>query len=260
MRSPSESLASFDAFFRRELSAGKSNRSFIVFPIALLAIGFAPLVFGNVSQTAQLYLLQALLYLIPLFALISGTSAAQADSQEDRLLLSLPVSQATRVTGKFAALLALQALAQITLYLPSLFAGAHPLSLLGLWGYGVGIAAVFLALGLLAGLRIDDGVRAHLLALGAWLAVTFGFGLLAWLLATTGWAQQSPGLWLAFLGASPLEALRVGVLFSIEAIPFSPDTITGAGRLWLDHPALWFSTVSTLWTLAALTLARPSQP
>src|SRR5690606_21633076 len=132
---------------------------------------------------AELYLLQALLYLVPLFAIITGTSAAQADSAENPLLGSLPVPKSTRVLGKFVALALLFGGAQIALFIPSLIGGARLWALLGLWGYGLGIGAVFLSLGLLLGFRTDDGVRAHLWALGVWLGITFGFGFVAWLLA-----------------------------------------------------------------------------
>lgn len=250
---------SFLAFFSRELTAGRASRVMIVFPLALLLAGLATVSLGNVEQTAQLYLLQALLYLVPLFAIITGTSAAHADAPENALLASLATSDAGRVAGKFAALLALFSLAQFFLYLPALIAGVGPLTLLRLWGYGFGAGAVFMAIGLLVGFRTTDGVRAHLIGLGIWLLVTFGFGLVAWLLASSGWAKQSPGTWLIFLGSSPLEALRIGVLFQVEALPFSPAAVAPLARLWLDHPGLWFSVVAAVWTLLALALARPSR-
>lgn len=250
-------LRGFDAFFRREFSAGKANRSLIVFPLVLLAAGLTPAFSGNVAETAELYLLQALLYLLPLFAIIVGTSAAQADSAENLLLGSLPVSRTARVTGKFTALFLLVGVAQAGLFVPSLIAGVQVSSVLALWGYGLGIGAVFLALGLLLGFRTDDGVRAHLFALGVWLLVTFGFGVGAWLLTASGWAQRFPGTWLFFLGSSPLEALRVGVLFSVEAVPFARDTLPGPGRLWLEYPGAWFTIVALVWTGVALLLCRP---
>lgn len=250
-------IRSFHAFFRRELDAGRANRSLFAFPLVLLAVGFSPVLSGSPTETAQLYLLQALLYLVPLFAIVSGTSAAQADSAENPLLGSLPVAKSIRVLGKFAALFLLFGGAQLALYIPSLIAGAEVQALFRLWAYGLGISAVFLSLGLLLGFRTDDGVRAHLLALGLWLAVTFGFGFVTWLLAAAGWAERYPGAWLLILGASPLEALRIGVLFSVEAVPFSTAAIARAGRLWLDHPGVWFSVVTLLWTSIALTFSRP---
>lgn len=250
-------LRSFGAFFRRELSAGKANRSLVALPVVLLAAGFSPIVAGNVEETAPLYLLQVLIYLVPLFAIVAGTSAAQADSAENLLLGSLPVGRLSRVIGKFGALFLLFGGAQLGLFLPSLISGAAVLSLLSLWGYALGTAAVFLSLGLLVGFRTDDGVRAQLFALGLWLIITFGFGLAAWLLALSGWAQSAPGAWLVFLGSSPLEALRIGVLFSVEAVPFSPDAIVGAGRLWLENPGIWFSIIASIWTVIALAFTRP---
>lgn len=248
---------SFAAFFGREWSAGRANRSLIAFPLAMLAAGALPPILGHVQETAQLYLLQALLYLVPLFAMVIGVSAAHADAPENALLGSLPTSVTGRVAGKFAALLGLFGLAQTALLLPSLIAGAGLAALLRLWGYGLGAGAAFLAIGLLVGFRSADGVRAQLTGLAIWLFVTFGFGLVAWLLAASGWASRSPGLWLLLLGSSPLEALRVGVLFRVQALPFSPDAIAPLGRLWLDRPGLWFAVVSTIWALVALALARP---
>src|SRR5690606_19179187 len=139
---------------------------------------------------------------------------------ENPLIGTLPVGRSARVLGKFGALFLLFSGAQIALFIPSLIAGANAWALLQSWAYGVGIGSVFLALGLLLGFRTDDGVRAQLFALGVWLGITFGFGLVAWLLAAVGWAQLFPGGWLVFLGSSPLEALRVGILFSVEAVPF----------------------------------------
>jgi len=250
-------LRSFRAFFAREWLAGRMSRSLIAFPLLLLAAGLLPIAFGDVERTAQLHLLQALLYLVPLFGVVVGASAAQAEAAEGALLGSLPCSNAGRVAGKFCTLALLFALAQVGLLAPSLIAGVSPLGLLRLWAYGIGAASVFLSLGLMVGFRSNDAVRAHLAGLALWLFLTFGFGLLAWLLAASGWAKQSPEAWLLLLGASPLEALRVAALFQVEALPFSPDAVVPLGRAWLEHPDLWFFGVASLWTILALSLARP---
>jgi len=247
------------AFILRETAAVSANRVAYVVPVLLLIVGVLPVARASGDAATTLLLLQALLYLVPLFAITAGTSSAHNEHAEGPLIASLPISPYARVLGKFAVLSGVFVAATFALVLPSLIAGGPAAELLRLWGYAAGVAAVFLALGLCAGFRIEDGVRAHVVTLLAWLAATFGFGLLAWALAGGAWAAGTPDLWAAILMISPLETMRVAILFSVENVPFELQGMPPLTRFWLNHTAWLFAGVSALWTAVALAIARPKR-
>jgi len=245
------------AYFLREAGSAAASWTHCLLPATLLAIGLVPVAQGLRQDSAILFLLQALLYLIPLFAIVAGVGSARNDEAENPLLASLPAGAASRVGGKFALHLATFAAAAVALIAPTLFVGGSPGAMLRLWSFSVGISSVFLALGLCVGFRARDGIGAHLAALLVWLIATFGFGLLAHALAGTAWAGRSPEAWTGLLAISPLDNLRVATLLSVEAVPFDRQGLPSLARAWLDNAEASFAAVAAFWTAAALAASRP---
>ena len=250
-------LRALRAFLRRELRAALLNRFVHVFSGAALLAGIAPLFIENAGAGAAPYfLLQIVLYLIPLFALLIGTGSAQADQEERPVLLTQPEGRGASVLGKFLALWLLLAIAALLLVLPSAFADTELAPLLFLWLHATGTAAVFLALGLACGFSTNDRVKAHLGSLCLWLVFLAGFDLLALAGAHVPWVQEYPALWTSLLMLNPLDSLRVGALFSFDRIPFDTTQTAPLARWWLANLGLWFTLLSGAWIVAALGWSR----
>ncbi|MHA3774379.1 ABC transporter permease subunit [Verrucomicrobiota bacterium sgz303538] len=245
------------AFFRRELHAALLNRFVHVFSGVALLAGLAPQLIDMANgDAAPYFLLQVILYLLPLFALLIGTGAAQSDQEERAFLFAQPAGRSASLLGKFAALWLLLSVAGLLLVLPSAVGDAALAPLFLLWLHTVGIAGVFLALGLAAGFATTDRVKAHLASLSVWLVFLVGFDLLALFGAHIPWTQQHPMLWTGLLMASPLDALRVGALFSVDQVPFDRTQAPVLVRWWLDHLSLWFALLTAGWTVLALNWSR----
>lgn len=241
------------AFFRRELRAALLNRFVHVFSAVTLLAGIAPQTLDLASgDAAPYFLLQVILYILPLFSLLIGVGSAQSDQEERAFLFTQPAGRSASLLGKYFALWLLLSAAALLLVLPSAI-GDTALAPLGfLWLHAVGIAGVFLALGLAAGFWTTDRVKAHLTALAVWLVFLVGFDLIALLGAHTPWVRERPMLWTAVLMSNPLDALRVGTLFSVDQIPFDRAQAPTLVRWWLDHLSLWFILLCALWIALSL--------
>jgi hypothetical protein len=245
------------AFFLRELHAATLNRFVYFFCGVSLLAGFVPLwadPAGGAAGTAAHTLLQASLYLVSLFALLTGVGSAQNEEEEQPFLMTQPVGRGCRVVSKFAALWLITGAATVLLVLPSIIAGAEMLWLL--WRHAFGLGGVFVALGLAVGFSIGDRVKAHMTGLCVWLGLLVGSDLLALATAKAGLAESHPQAWLALLMANPLDALRIGVLLEIGRIPFEAESAPPLGRWWLTHLGLWFACLCTCWMLLSLAWSR----
>jgi hypothetical protein len=250
-------LRALRAFTFRELRAALLNRFMQIFTAAALLAGLAPLLNSATDgDLAPIFLLQAVLYLVPLFALLIGTGSAQTDLEERAFLFTQPSGRSALVLGKFFALLFLLAVATLALVLPEMFGDAAIKPLVLLWLHAVGTAGVFLALGLACGFSTNDRVKAHLSALCLWLTFLAGFDLLALGGAHLPWVQNQPALWTSLLMINPLDALRIGALFAIDRIPFDTSQAAPLVRWWLGNLGLWFAFLSGAWILIALAWSR----
>ena len=54
---------------------------------------------------------------------------------------------------------------------------------------------------------------------------------------------------------NPLDAFRIDALFALEQIPAEAANKTPLAAWWIAHSGLWFGSVTSLWTLALITLA-----
>jgi len=241
----------------RELRAALLNRFVQLFTAAALLAGLSPLLNDSIGgDLAPIFLLQAVLYLVPLFALLIGTGSAQGDLEERAFLFAQPRGRSSVVLGKFAALWLLLTLATLALVLPGMFADTAVAPLALLWLHAAGIAGVFLALGLACGFSTNDRVKAHLAALCLWFVFLAGFDLLALAGAHLPWAQGRPELWTSLLMFNPLDALRIGALFAVDRIPFDTAQAAPLVRWWLGHLGPWFAALSAAWIALALAWSR----
>lgn len=251
-------LRTHSAFFRRELRTSITSSIGVAAPLLGLVAGLSAAFSGgsaNVEASAPLLLLQVLLYAVPLVAILAATGAAHAEHDEKLLMASLPAGKGGRILGKFAGLIVSFLVALVLMVLPPAVMGLGVGVSLSLAGYGVGAVAVFLAMGLLCGYAINDGVRAHLAALAAWLLLVVAPSLIAWALLSSATVRGAPLAWSLTMMLSPLDALRVGILFSVQAIPFETKDLPSLVQWWLAHPGLWFTLLATAVTGLILTLA-----
>lgn len=243
----------FRAIFSRELRAGILNGYVHVFSALAVAGGLAAVFFA--ADAAPFLLLQVALYFVSLFALLAGISSARAESAEWSLLFSQPVPRVAYVIGKLATTWLFFVVLLTVLFLPALIDGADARRLAPLLGQTAGLAAVFGSLGICAGLLAHDKPQALIAGVTAWLVFLFGVDLCALLVA--GWPplQRQPGLWVALLMSSPLDAFRIQALFALEQIP--PETAGEAPLVawWIRHAGPWSAGVSVLWSALLLAIA-----
>ncbi|HWL52696.1 MAG TPA: ABC transporter permease subunit [Chthoniobacteraceae bacterium] len=237
---------------RRELRTALLNRFVHLLSLVTLAVGIAPLFREHAGESAPYFLIQAILYLIPLFALLTGAGSAQSDLEERPFLLTQPVGRLTLVLGKWSALWLVFSLASGLLVLPSALgpAALGPLGLL--WLSAVESSAIFLALGMALGFSTDDRVKAHLALLCLWLFLLAGLDLIALSAVQAGFFSSDATPWLLVLMLNPLDAFRIGALFSMEQVPLELSKLPPPGQWWLENPNTWFALLAALWTAAAL--------
>ncbi len=240
------------AVVRRELRAALANRFVHLLAGLMLAIGCLPLLDGNPAESGPYFLLQAVLYLVPLFALLIGVGAVQADLEERPFLLTQPVPRFTLAWGKWLALALPLAFCAGLLLLPWALGVGGVGRLRVLLAGAVAVGSVFLALGMACGLATSDRVKAHLGALALWVFLLAGVDLLALVALQAGYFREAPGLWLLLLMGNPLGAFRVGALFALGQVPLEMVALPPLGRWWLAHPQAWLALICTAWAAAAL--------
>ncbi len=200
------------------------------------ALGFAALAFGlsqaglassgysglgGFGRTAA-SLINALLLFVPLIGLSVGAGALAGDRERGTLLylLAQPVSRAEVFAGKAlgAALAVAAALALgfglVGLALASAGDGNAP-AYLTLIGYTLLLALVSLGLGFVISALTRKGSTAMGAALIVWLALVFLADL--GLVGATIALQPTPGTLLVMLLANPLQAFKLGAIYSLQS-------------------------------------------
>jgi len=253
IRSQPDSPAPIRAVLFRELRSALGNRYFQVFALSALGCGAGAVFLGESDEAPTFFLVQVTLYLVSLFALLVGVSAAQAEREEWPLLFAQPVGRSALVWGKFGTGWGVFAVVLGLLFGPAVFYGEGALAALaGLYGAALGIAAIFLALGLWVGFRMSDRVQALGLGVGLWIALLFGLDLFALMAAHWPVVQRRPDLWVAFLMGNPPDAFRIHALFSTDQIPAETADKTPLAAWWLARTGLWFAALASAWSLALL--------
>ncbi|MGZ0656436.1 hypothetical protein ACWPKS_12595 [Coraliomargarita sp. W4R72] len=243
------------ALSQRELATVLASRVIWVFGFACLCFGLL-IVSGSAGEgsTAVWLSLPLVLYALPLIGLLAGVAAAQGDAMEEPLIASRIPRVGQRMLVKWLLWSLLLGLVALMWLLPAAARAGQWQALPQLWAYALGEVAVFLAAGLLLGHWIRDSVAAHLSALLLGFFALTGAGIFAWVAADWPYLQAHPSLWTLSLMLHPVEALRVGLLFSIDDLPFDPGELPTLAAWWLRHPGVWYACLSLTLSGAALSL------
>ncbi len=248
------SLSTLRAVIRREAITTRHNRFVQVFALVVLA-GSAVVAMTSRPEAVPFGVLLLFLYVVPLFGLLVGVSAAHEEREEWPFLLSQPVLRRAYVLGKAVMLgAALVAVLGVALIPAAVTAGAAaPVLLLG--GLGIVLAVISVSGGLALGHYTATRARGLMVALLTWFAAFGLYDVLALALSSLGVMQQLPALWVAVLLLNPIDAVRLAGLFGLEQVPFS---VAGAAA-WMEPLTAWlplwvvFLTVG--WTAGVLALA-----
>jgi len=248
------------ALFARECASVAASRVVWVFLPAGIAAGFAVASGGAEGRSAVWLALPPLLYLVPPLGLLVGVAAARSDLDEEPMLQPRAPSLRIRLAVKCLLWAALVTLVALTWLLPATLAAGEPARLLPLAGQAGAESAVFVALGLCLGRSLRDGVAAHVGALLLGGLFVAGAGVLGWLAAGTPFFQAHPGLWTLGLMLHPVEALRVGLMFSLEDLPVDASRLPPLAAWWLARTGLWYAGLAAVWTGLALFLGGMRRP
>ncbi len=246
----------WSALCLRELSTIVASRVMWVFGVACLCFGSLIALGSSTEGTTAVWLsLPLVLYALPLIGLLAGVAAVQGDAPEALLIASRITGMGRRLVVKWVLWSLLLGGVALLWILPAVIRSEQWAMLPQLWGYAQAEAAVFVAWGLLIGRLIRDSVAAHLTALLLGFFALVGTGILAWLVAGLPMVQAHPSLWTLLLMGHPIEALRVGLLFSIDGLPFDPNRLPGLAAWWLQRPGVWYGVLALLWSGIALLVA-----
>ena len=194
---------------------------FLVATDALLRFG------GSDPTRALLSLSNVVLFVVPLVALVCGTTYLHDAREFTELLLAQPVRRGQLFAGLSLGLgLPLAGAFALGTTLPFAWHGLGAdaaavavarTTLAALVGCGVLLTAVFVALAFLIATRADDKVRALGTAVGAWLALALVYdGLVVVLVAVLAdYPLEHPLL--ALMLANPIDVARVLLLLRFDA-------------------------------------------
>ena len=243
------------AVLAREFRAALINRYFQIFAGLSLLGGFVIAIFSEEANSVGFFIVQIALYLVSLFAVLAGVSSAQGERSEWQLMFAQPVPRATYALAKFIAYLSIFAAVMLLLFVPAGFASARVSPIAILYFQTLLLAAVFLALGLAAGVFAHDRAHALIVGMSAWLALLVGFDLIGLFVARLEIVQKMPDIWLAILMLNPLDAFRINALFALEQIPAEAASKTPLAGWWIAHASVWFGLISVIWSAALVALA-----
>ena len=228
------------------------NRWLIAYAVIFWLMTEALFFFGGTGPQVILSLLNAVLFIVPLVALVFGTAHVHASREFIEMLLAQPLSRRSVFTGLFLGLAlpltgAFLLGAGVPLLLSGAAADAPRLALILLAAAGALLTITFAGLAMAIALWADDRLRGMALALGAWVALTLAYdgAVLVLVSALGAWPLERPMLALMLL--NPVDVARVMVLTSLDASALLGYT----GALFRRVFGSALGTVITLTTLAA---------
>jgi len=239
----------------REFRAAVINRYFQIFAALSLLGGMAAAFFSEDPNAVAFFIMQMALYLVSLFALLAGVSSAQGERSEWQLMFAQPVPRASYPIAKFVAYLSIFAIVLLLLFVPGAIASGRLLTITLLYVQTLLLAAVFLAVGLVAGFLASDRAHALIIAVSAWLFLLVGFDLIGLVTARVELVQKIPDVWVSLLMLNPLDAFRINALFALEQIPPEAASKTPLASWWIAHSGMWFGFLATLWSVVLIALA-----
>lgn len=240
----------------RETQVVRASRVAWSYGLICLVWGAAiPLLGLGRAGTAVWFLLPVLLYAIPPMALVSGVVAFHGDAGENDFLGTRLPGIWIRLLSKWITWTLLFGLATSLIIVPLLMVGASAARLLELWAYASGEIAIFLAAGLAVGRWFKDPLFALTGAMLSGFLMVAGGGLLGYVAAWQPLMQRLPDLWTFLLMAHPIEALRVGAVYSVENLPFEARELPLLASFWLQYAGWWYAALVLVWSASSLTLA-----
>jgi len=242
------------ALFIRECAAVFASRVVWIFVAACLIAGLGVGIGIGEARSSPWMALPLVLYLVPLLGLMAGVSAALGDIEEAPMLVPRAPGPLIRALVKWPLWFGLIALAALAWLAPASIRSGEVDKLFQLWAMATGEAAIFVAMGLAIGRWAPSGTSAYLAALFFGFFFITGAGVLGWIAARSQFFQENPQLWTVGLMAHPVEALRVGLMFSLETLPVDANRLPQIARWWLAHSGLWYGLLVLVWSGAALSL------
>lgn len=245
----------YRAILRREATTTLHNRFVQIFAVIILGGSIAVGGLSGRPSALPFGLLLLFLYVVPLFGLLIGVSAAHEEHDERAFLWSQPVPRAVFVLGKTVTLVLALAGVLLAAMLVAAVGGASIGSLALLWGLGVALVLVSVSAGVAVGQYTTGRARGLMMALTIWFGAFALYDALTLGLSAVEFMQSVPAFWVSILLLNPVDAVRLTGLFGLENVPFSaPGEATWIVELTTWLPA-WVAILTIAWTGLLLSLA-----
>jgi ABC-type transport system involved in multi-copper enzyme maturation permease subunit len=247
--------SAYRAILRREATTTFHNRFVQIFAAIVLGGSIAVGALSGRPSALPFGLLLLFLYVVPLFGLLIGVSAAHEEHDERAFLWSQPVPRAAYVLGKTAMLVGALAGVLLLALVAAAVSGAGAGALALLWGLGVALVLVSVSAGVAIGQYTTSRARGLMMSLTLWFGAFALYDAVALGLSGVGWMQQWPAFWVGLLLLNPVDAVRLAGLFGLENVPFSaPGEAAWMADLLAWLPT-WVAGLTLAWTAFLLTLA-----
>lgn len=258
----------------QELALAVRARAMQIFALVFAALALAVSASGYIlsggsgvqdfARTAT-SLTELVLFVVPMMALLVGTTAFSPDQGAAELLFSQPIARRTLMCGKllgvFTALVAAEAIgfgaSGLVIFSQSGPEGLSSFLLLGLAAVALTAVSVSVAALIAGGSGIRRRARALAIALSVWFVAVVLYDVVALGLASLLRSGAASRLLITATLANPVDAVRTGVLLGIQG-----TTAFGAASLALlrftggtMHAAVLIVSGVTVWIVVPALLA-----
>lgn len=240
----------YRAVLRREATTTFHNRFVQIFALIVVGGSIAVGALSGRPSALPFGLLLLFLYVVPLFGLLIGASAAHEEHDERAFLWSQPVSRALFVLGKTATLVSALAVVLLAALVVGAIGGASTGSLALLWGLGVALVLVSVTAGVAVGQYTTGRARGLMTALTVWFGAFALYDAVALGLSGLNVMQSFPAFWVSLLLLNPVDAVRLAGLFGLENVPFS---VAGEAT-WMVNLTSWLPGWVAILAVAWMTL------
>lgn len=245
----------YRALLRREVTTTYHNRFVQIFALIIVGGSLAVGLLSGRAEAVPYGLLLLFLYVVPLFGLLIGVSAAHEEQDERAFLWSQPVPRAVYVLGKASTLSGALVAVLLLALIPAIVSGASVASLGLLLGLGAALVLVSVSAGVTVGQYTSTRARGLMGVLVLWFGAFALYDIFALLLSGLEGMQSLPAFWVGLLLLNPVDAVRLTGLFGLENVPFAaPSEAAWMSELMTWLPA-WVAVLTLAWTALLLWLA-----